>query len=108
MSVTVYKGDEIFPDAMLYGIAIETVFVEVVEQICFGAVPPDSNVFVQFADVAKRSIRLSVHLVKIVKLICYFFRHLTATFFIANKPETGMPRSISIKIIDPVFKGFLQ
>jgi hypothetical protein len=48
-----------------------------------------------------------VRLIEIVKLLCYFFREITATFFIANEPESGTPRSISVKMIDPVFKRFL-
>ncbi len=48
----------------------------------------------------------SMYLIKIVNLLRYIFRYLAATFFIANEPASGMPRSVSVKIIDPVFERF--
>jgi hypothetical protein len=102
-----HKGGKISPDIMLNGIGVETVFVKVVERICFGAIPPKNNMPVQFADVTERSgCGRRVYLIEIINLISYFLRYLTATFFMADEPESGMPRSISVKIIDPVSKDF--
>src|SRR5688500_10190161 len=107
MSVAVYKGDEIFPDTMQYRIFIEAVFVEVVDCSSFRAVPPDRNVLVQLANIAEHSIRLGVSVLKIVELVCYFLREVTATLFITNEPKSGVPRSVSVEVVDPVFeRGF--
>jgi hypothetical protein len=51
----VYKGDEIFPNAVLGRVLIETIFVQCPKGICFGNFPPDGNVLVQITDVAKFS-----------------------------------------------------
>src|SRR5688500_17490239 len=75
--VAVHKGGEIFPDAMMYGIFIETILIHVVDQTCLGAVPPHSYVLVQFADVAEYSGTLNVYLVKAIDLVCNLFGYLT-------------------------------
>jgi hypothetical protein len=61
---------------------------------------------VKVPDVAQDPFGLSVDLLKIVKLVGHFLRYFTATFFMGNEPESGVPGTVSVKIIDPVFEGF--
>jgi hypothetical protein len=45
--------------------------------------------------------------IKVVEFFSYLFGQITAGFFIPDKPAFGIPWSVSVKIIDPVFKRFL-
>src|SRR4030095_13868906 len=90
---------------MQCGMATEAVIVKVCE--FFGPWPlhTKSHVSAQFSDVAEPRCVEDLQVIKVVELVGYFFGYIAATFFIANKPEPGMPGSVSVKIIHPVLKS---
>src|SRR5687768_12492343 len=100
-----YKCNKIFPHTLKYCVGVEPVVIERFKQRRSWSIQPGAYLPIEFPDIAEdRSVIVGMNLIKVVEFLRYFLGQISSAFFMSNEPETGPPRSIAIKIFNPMLE----
>ena len=101
------KGNDVLPPTVLHCMFAKAIFIQIAEEVRSWTSDREVHLLVHVSDVAKcKRLARRMYSIKIVELVGYLLREVTATFLVGYKPKPSFPRSVAIKVFNPVYKCF--